>query len=112
MKRFFLFIALAAALTLFVIAAGTASAASSYKSGNSLNQISRMGSLCHGFFRCHRHQVYFAVLFRSEYNYALSQLFLQLIAQLTESVHIHVIRFGCQQPDTPDLFYLIHYIAQ
>ena len=58
------------------------------------------------------HQVYLAVSHRSDDNNALAQLSFQLIAQITETIHVHAVNLRCQQLHALDLLYLSHNITQ
>ena len=58
------------------------------------------------------HQTHSAVHSRSQNHDSLAQLFLQLIAQLPKTVHIHIFKLGGQKLHAPDLLHLIHYISQ
>ena len=61
---------------------------------------------------CGSHQADLAVCGAGQYDHALTQLFLQLIAQIPETVHIYALQLGCQYLDAVYVFHLIHHVAQ
>ena len=71
-----------------------------------------MSALFHSAVSCHGQKAYLAVFAGSKDNHALAQLLFQLVAQVTETVHIHVSQFCCEKFHAFDLLYLIHNIAQ
>ena len=58
------------------------------------------------------HETYLAINGAGQYDHAFTQLFLQLIAQIPETVHIYALQLGCQYLDAVYVSHLIHHVAQ
>ena len=92
--------------------AGTSAAASSYEACDGFDQVACVCALLLGSVGSCCHEAYLAVNGAGQYDYAFAQLFLELVAQFTEAVHVYAFQLGCQDLYAVDVFYLVHDIAQ
>ena len=71
-----------------------------------------MGAFLQGDVSRHGHQVYLTLFCRGKHYNALSQLFLQLVAQIPQPVHIHISHTGRQKFHSFYFRHAIHHVAQ
>ena len=61
---------------------------------------------------CHGDHIDLAILCREQYDNAFAKLILELVAQISQAIHIHTVYAGCQKFRTLHFHHLIEYIAQ
>ena len=61
---------------------------------------------------CHGDHIDLAILCREQYDNAFAKLILELVAQVSQAIHIHTVYAGCQKLCSLDFHCLIHDIAQ
>ena len=71
-----------------------------------------MCTLLHRTVSYRSHQAYLAIQSRCNQNNAVAQLLFQLIAQITQTVHVYILNLNCQQLHAVYILYLVHNIAQ
>ena len=71
-----------------------------------------MCSFIHSTLCCHGKKAYFAIFGRCQNYHTFTQFFFQLIAQVTQSIHIYAINGRCQNFHTFYFHNLIHNISQ
>ena len=71
-----------------------------------------MGTGLYSTVRCHSDHIYLAVLCGKQYNNTFAKLILELVAQVSQAIHIHTVYAGCQKFRTLHFHHLIEYIAQ
>ena len=64
---------------------------------DSFDQISCMCAFLHGCVCCHCDQIDFSVLFRCQNNNTFSDLFLELVAQIAQTVHVYIFHTCCKK---------------
>ena len=78
---------------------------------DSFDQISCMCAFLHGCVCCHCDQIDFSVLFRCQNNNTFSDLFLELVAQIAQTVHVYIFHTCCKKLYSGNFLYLIHHIT-
>ena len=71
-----------------------------------------MCPLLHRCIGCHGNQVYLSVTIGCDHYDTLTDLVLQLVTEITQTIHIHTGYAGCQKLHTFDILDLIHHIPK